>query len=62
MLRVMLFKAKLFETKLNNSRQALNIYKKALTIINDSSQLDIANATKNELRIEIIKSMKTCGS
>ena len=37
MLRIMLLKAKLFETKLNNSKQALSIYSKCLLIVQEQS-------------------------
>ena len=59
MLRIMLLKAKLFENKLNNSKQALSIYSKCLLIVQEQPQIE--KELRLSLKSEIIRAIKGCG-
>lgn len=59
-LRILLLKAKLFETKLSNAKQAMSIYSKCLLAV-DQDKASIAPAIKMQLKNEIKQAIKNCG-
>ena len=58
----MLLKAKIFETKLQNQKQAMSIYIKCLAFIDQNeTENKIQKDIRRNLRVEIMQSIKNCG-